>query len=111
MRLAGSRSASRLASASICGRSRSKASSTAARTGSSKSTGRRATQRPYRYRRALTTIQASRSGQRPLEVVEAPVPAALVRADGLLVPQAAVAEAHGRRAVGLLEVQLDERPR
>src|SRR4051812_42143557 len=52
-----------------------------------------------------------RAGQCPLEVVEAASPAALVRAHRLLVPQAAVREPHGGRAVrGLLEIHLDQHP-
>ena len=73
-------------------------------------------------RRSCTRCARSRTGRGPTRPepgastrrargrdCERGAPAALVRAHGLLVPQAAVGEAHGRDAVGLLEVELDQR--
>src|ERR671921_1851006 len=63
---------------------------------------------------ACATVSPSCDGrsslQRALEIVERAAPAVLVRAHGLLVPQPAVREVHGRDAVGLLEVELDQLP-
>src|SRR5215212_10086505 len=72
---------------------------------------RRVRSRTRAHRGGLSASPPTRSGaslagllQRALEVVEAVVPALLVRAHGLFVPQVAVGEANGGHAAGFLEV-------
>src|ERR1700684_1264049 len=67
--------------------------------------------RPGRAHDSGPARQGQRSAcgaRRPLEVVKAPAPALLVRADRLLAPEAAVREADRGDAVVLLEVELDQ---